>query len=383
MFFRDVTDEQFQQLVSQLKPWGVPVLVYHRRDNMRHLDTRGKKGFYMGPGAGPSMDRVFLGAGASRAVKQFRHVLVPPAYAQQLAMRMHLGHQHLQPKLYDKAEIEAAGDSFAVDEPGADGAVPYSDKPFMEELRGIHLFDSVRAAPPHPTGEAVAVCGDNLSWEYGEHPAAGQRHNDMSQTLHTHRLRQRSADSPLHAPAVESAVLISRQRHESTPDVDYDIFNYVTDKAHAEAFGEPPIFGGAVYLGTNAMVNMVMWAHARANLCCRVQRRGRDVVVFAESEEVKIVDAFPVQPSTSPLPPRSRLAKASRLLRCSSPLPQPTSAATGVAPHLRRMRGEKTSAMAEGTARLNRRGRELDEGLESGSGGDGQTQPDDRRDGYG
>ena len=47
------------------------------------------------------------------------------------------------------------------------------------------------------------------------------------------------------------------------------------------------------------------------------------------------------------------------------------------------MGGEKTSAMAEGTARTNRRGRELDEGLGSGSGGDGQTQPDDRRDGYG
>ena len=39
--------------------------------------------------------------------------------------------------------------------------------------------------------------------------------------------------------------------------------------------------------------------------------------------------------------------------------------------------------MAEGTARTNRRGRELDEGLGSGSGGDGQAQPDDRRDGNG
>ena len=69
VFYRDVTDEQFQQLVSQLKPWGVPVLVYHRRDNMRHLETRGQKGFYMGPGSGPSMDRVFLGTGGSRAVQ--------------------------------------------------------------------------------------------------------------------------------------------------------------------------------------------------------------------------------------------------------------------------------------------------------------------------
>ena len=39
--------------------------------------------------------------------------------------------------------------------------------------------------------------------------------------------------------------------------------------------------------------------------------------------------------------------------------------------------------MAKGTARTNRRGRQLDEGLGSASGGDGQAQPDDRRDGYG
>ena len=76
---------------------------------MRHLETRGQKRFYMGPGSGPSMDRVFLGAGGSRAVKQFRHVLVPPAYAQQHAMRMHIRHQHAPPELYDRAEPEAAG----------------------------------------------------------------------------------------------------------------------------------------------------------------------------------------------------------------------------------------------------------------------------------
>ena len=221
VFCRDVTAEQFQQLVSQLKPWGVPVLVFHRRDNMRHLETRGKKGFYMGPGSGLSMDRVFLGSGGSRAVKQFRNVLVPPAYAQQHAMRMHLCHQNVPPELHDRAETEAAGDAFAVDERAADEAVPYSDEPFMEELQGIDLFDSVRAAPPDTTAEAVAVRGDNLPWECGEHPELGQRLNDMSQALHTHRVRQRSADSPLHTPAVKSAVLISRQRNKSTPDMLY------------------------------------------------------------------------------------------------------------------------------------------------------------------
>ena len=47
------------------------------------------------------------------------------------------------------------------------------------------------------------------------------------------------------------------------------------------------------------------------------------------------------------------------------------------------MEGEKTLARAEGTALTNRRGRELDENMGSGSGGDGRTLPDDRRAGYG
>ena len=41
-------------------------------------------------------------------------------------------------------------------------------------------------------------------------------------------------------------MLISRQRHKSTPDMVYDVFNYVTDKAHAEAFGEPPLWGSGL-----------------------------------------------------------------------------------------------------------------------------------------
>ena len=81
-FHRDTSDEYFKQLVGLLKPWGVPVFVYHRRDNKRHLETRSQKGFYMGPASGPSMDRVFLKNGGTGTVKQVRHVLVPPAFAQ-------------------------------------------------------------------------------------------------------------------------------------------------------------------------------------------------------------------------------------------------------------------------------------------------------------
>ena len=96
-FHCDVTDEYFKRVVGQLKPWGVPVFVYHRRGNMRHLETRSQKGFYMGPGSGPSMDRVFLKNGGTGAVKQFRHVLVPPAFAQQHAMHMHPAAEHYPP----------------------------------------------------------------------------------------------------------------------------------------------------------------------------------------------------------------------------------------------------------------------------------------------
>ena len=64
-----------------------------------------------------------------------------------------------------------------------------------KRFKGMELFNSVRAASLDPTGEAVEVRGDNLPWESGENPALGQRHNDMSQTLHEHRLRQRGSDT--------------------------------------------------------------------------------------------------------------------------------------------------------------------------------------------
>ena len=225
----------------------------------------------------------------------------------------------------------------------ADEEAPYSDEPFMEELRGMDFFNSVRAAPSDLTGEAVAVRGDNLPWECGEHPTLGQRHNDMSQTLHTHRVGQRSAGSPLHAPGMESAELISRQRHETTLDMAYDVFNYVSYKAHAEAFGESSLWGS----GLPKDKRYGEYGHAGTRSCQSVlpgttRHRDRYVVVFAQSEEVRIVNAFQVQPSTRPLPPRSRFAKASCLLWCSLPVPQPTSDSTGVAPHLRWMGGEKT-----------------------------------------
>ena len=79
---------------------------------MRHLEERGVQGFYMGAGSGPSMERVFLREPGSGAVKQFRHVLVPPALAQKHAIRMYMSDVMQRPKwspLYVSREYEAPG----------------------------------------------------------------------------------------------------------------------------------------------------------------------------------------------------------------------------------------------------------------------------------
>ena len=39
VFHRDVTDEELQRRIHQLKPWGVPCFACPRRDHMRHLET--------------------------------------------------------------------------------------------------------------------------------------------------------------------------------------------------------------------------------------------------------------------------------------------------------------------------------------------------------
>ena len=113
VFHRDVSNEEFRHLADQ--PWGVPCFVYGRREHMRHMEERGVQGFYMGPGSGPSMERVFLREPGSGPVKQYRHVLVPPALVQKHAIRMYMSDVMQRPDwsaLYVSREYEAPGTSF-------------------------------------------------------------------------------------------------------------------------------------------------------------------------------------------------------------------------------------------------------------------------------
>ena len=109
-------------------------------------------------------------------------------------MRMHLAVGQYPPPQYEKGthEEECMGNMFDVAMRDVREHDAYDDEPFMEELAGLDMFDSIRAAPPDPKGEAVAVRGDDVPWDCGEHPALGHRHNDMSQNLHTHLLSTRT-----------------------------------------------------------------------------------------------------------------------------------------------------------------------------------------------
>ena len=98
VFHRGVSNEEFQQLAEQLKPWGVPCFVYDRREHTRLLEEREVQEFYMGPRSGSSMERAFLREPASGAVKQYMHVLVPSTLMQKHCLRMYMSEVMKRPE---------------------------------------------------------------------------------------------------------------------------------------------------------------------------------------------------------------------------------------------------------------------------------------------
>ena len=83
--------------------------------------------------------------------------------------------------LYVSRDYEEPGTSFTVHERDVNDQPAYSDEPFVEELTSLDLLDSVRAAPPDPAVVAVAVRGDNLPWDCGEHHALDCSHNSLGE----------------------------------------------------------------------------------------------------------------------------------------------------------------------------------------------------------
>ena len=120
----------------------------------------------------------------------------------------------------------------------------YSDEPFMEELTGLDLLDSVRAAAPDPTSVAVAVRGDNVPWDCGEHPVLGRSHYSLGDHLRQVHMPG-EVSPPQSPPPVEHPMpeMICRQRNRHTPEVVRDIFTHMSERAHASVFGGEPSWG--------------------------------------------------------------------------------------------------------------------------------------------
>ena len=67
LYYNDVSDEAFGVLVEQMRPFGIRVVAYPCREDLNHLEER----FFMGPGYGPSMDRVFVMSTTVSTVRQY------------------------------------------------------------------------------------------------------------------------------------------------------------------------------------------------------------------------------------------------------------------------------------------------------------------------
>ena len=76
--------------------FGVQVIVYPRRASLHHLEERVLMGYFMGPGDGPSMDRVYITKGTGATVRQYRHVVTPLVCLETHAALMHcVGHANV------------------------------------------------------------------------------------------------------------------------------------------------------------------------------------------------------------------------------------------------------------------------------------------------
>ena len=98
LYYGDFTDDTFRLL-------GVQVIVYPRRASAHHIEEMGLMGYFMGPGDGPSIDRVYITKGTGATVRQYRHVVTPLVCLEMHAALMHCaGHAETMLSRHTEAE---------------------------------------------------------------------------------------------------------------------------------------------------------------------------------------------------------------------------------------------------------------------------------------
>ena len=236
LYHGDVTDDMFCLLIQQMRQFGVQVLVYPRRASLQHLEESGIMGYFMGPGDGPSMDRVYTSRPTGATVRQYRHVVTPLVCLEMHAALMHCL-RLAETQLPEQVEAEHLEDDKARLQPYERGLFevadrdmyevpPYENDAFMQQVQCLAAFDHVRAAPPPQAGAATvdATTVQARDWSQGEHPKVSKQHNQPGRTLTS--LERPCYEWPagtVRSPPPEPAVLFSRDAHRHTPEVAADV----------------------------------------------------------------------------------------------------------------------------------------------------------------
>ena len=144
-----MSEEAFGLLVEQMWPFGVRVVAHPRRDDLKHLEARGVIGFFMGPGDGPSMDRVYVKSTTKSTVRQYRHVVTPRVCLEEYAMNFHCTKLHTTSDMSDEQVLadqqempEFERGLFEVDARDPYEVLPYTDEPFMEHVKAIAALET-------------------------------------------------------------------------------------------------------------------------------------------------------------------------------------------------------------------------------------------------
>ena len=180
LYHGDVTDDMFHLLVQQMRPFGVQVIVYPRRASLQHLEERGIMGYIMGPGDGPSMDRVYISRPIGATVRQYRHVVTPLVWLEMHAALMHCSRlaETQLPKQVEAEHLEAKArlqpyerGLFEVADRDMHEVPPYEKDAFMQHVQRLAAFDHLRREQPqlmlpqfrHATGARGSIPGSASS----------------------------------------------------------------------------------------------------------------------------------------------------------------------------------------------------------------------------
>ena len=190
-------------------------------------------GYFMGPGDGPSMDRVYIIRDTGSTVRQYRHVVTPLVCLEMHAALMQVSGM-ADVMLSEEAEAEQLhGDhvrlprfkqgEFTVADSDMNEVSPFQNKEFMSRVRDLADFDGVRAAQP-TVKTATSIIAQGRDWAAGEHPGVSKLHNQPGTTLPAaDRPREDWPAGTVRSPPPEPAMLFSRDAHRHTPGVAADV----------------------------------------------------------------------------------------------------------------------------------------------------------------